>query len=127
MKKPINPKERNLLKGAIRRVFSRSELRRQALDKAVVKEYSDPNRKRVTRWGKCAICSKLEPAYLLEVDHLIPVVPENSSLEQMTWDELVNRVWCDEDKLQAVCKTCHKAKSKEENANRRRLKKETKK
>jgi 5-methylcytosine-specific restriction endonuclease McrA len=127
MKKPANPKERNLIKGAIRRVFSRSELRRKALDKAVVKDYSDPSRKRVTRWGKCSICNKLEPAYLLEIDHLEPVIPENSSLEQITWDELVNRVWCDEDKLQAVCKPCHKAKSKLENKERRRIKKEGKK
>lgn len=127
MKKPNNPKERNLIKGAIRRVFSRSELRRKALDKAVVKDYSDPSRKRVTRWGRCAVCNKLEPAYLLEVDHLEPVVPQDSSLEQMTWDALVDRLWCDEDKLQAVCKPCHKLKSKKENKERRISKKEPKK
>ena len=126
MKNPKNPKERNLLKGAIRRVFSRSELRKQILDKALVKDYHDPSRKRVTRWGKCAECGKLEPAYLLEVDHIIPVVPEDSSLEQMTWDELVDRVWCDERNLGPVCKPCHKLKSKEETKLRKKNKKEKK-
>lgn len=127
MKKPNNPKERNLIKGALRRVFSRSELRRKALDKAIVKDYHDPSRKRVTRWGKCAICNKLEPAYLLEVDHLVPVVPIDSSLEQMNWDELVDRLWCDENQLQTCCKSCHKQKTSLETKERRRLKKETKK
>jgi 5-methylcytosine-specific restriction endonuclease McrA len=126
MKNPKNPKERNLIKGAIRRVFSRSELRRQILDKAIVKDYYDPSRKRVTRWGKCSECNKLEPAYLLEVDHIEPVVPEDSSLEQMTWDELVDRVWCDERNLRPVCKPCHKLKSKEETKIRRKNKKEKK-
>lgn len=127
MKKPSNPKERGLIKGAIRRVFSRSELRRQALDKALVKDYSDPSRKRVTRWGRCAECEKLEPLYKMQIDHIEPVIPQDSSLDQMTWDTLVDRIWCDERNLQALCETCHKAKSKEENAERRRIKKETKK
>jgi 5-methylcytosine-specific restriction endonuclease McrA len=119
----ITKKERALLKGAIRRVFSRSELRRKALDRALVKDYHDPSRKRVTRWGKCSICSKLEPAYLLEVDHLEPVQPLGVTLEEMAWDTVIDNVWCDENKLQAVCKPCHKAKSKQENKERRRIKK----
>lgn len=116
----ITKKERGLLKGAIRRVFSRSELRRQALDKALVKDYHDPSRKRVTRWGRCGDCKKLEPLYLLEIDHQSPVVPVDSSLEQMTWDELVDRVWCHEGNLLAVCKPCHKAKSKLETKERKK-------
>lgn len=123
MKKPDNPKERNLIKGAIRRVFSRSELRRRALDKALVKDYHDPNRKRVTRWGRCATCNKLEPLYLLEIDHKEPLVPVDSSLEEMTWDEVIDRQWCDERLLQAVCKPCHHEKSKAENKERRANKK----
>lgn len=124
MKNPKNPKERGLIKGALRRVFSRSELRRRALDKAQVKDYSDPSRKRVTRWGRCSTCNKLEPSYLLQVDHVEPVIAINESLDDLTWDQLVDRLWCDEKNLKAVCKPCHKAKSKIEAAERRRIKKE---
>lgn len=123
MKKPNNPKERNLIKGAIRRVFSRSDLRRKALQ-ASVTDHIDPSRKRVTRWSKCTKCGKLEPSYLMEIDHIDPVVPEGKSLEDMTWDELVDRVWCDERLLQAICKPCHKDKTKAEGVQRRKLKKE---
>lgn len=126
MKKPNNPKERGLLKGAIRRVFSRSELRRKILDKALVKDYHDPSRRRVTRWGKCAECGKLEPAYLLEVDHVDPIIPLNKTLEEMDWDTIIDQVWCDERNLRAVCKPCHKTKTKAENKERRELKKKVK-
>lgn len=124
LKKPSNPKERNLLKGAIRRVFSRSDLRRKIIDASLQKEYSDPSRKRVTRWGKCSNCKKLEPAYLLQVDHKDPIVPIGMTLEDMAWDQVIDNVWCDESKLQAICKECHKSKTKSEQAERRRLKKE---
>lgn len=123
MKNPKNPKERNLLKGAIRRVFSRSELRRKAL-MASQTDHIDPSRKRVTRWSKCAKCNKLEPSYLCEIDHMDPVIPIGLGIEDMSWDQIIDRVWCDERNLQALCKDCHKAKSKEEAGERRKNKKQ---
>ena len=122
MKKPNNPKERNLIKGAIRRVFSRSELRRRALDAAQIKDYHDPSRKRVTRWGKCSMCQALTPLYLLEIDHTDPIIPTDSSLEEMSWDQVIDRVWCDERNLRAMCKSCHAQKSTLENKERRKNK-----
>jgi len=122
MRNPNNPKERNLLKGAIRRIFSRSELRRRALDASVVKDYGDPNRKRVTRWSKCPDCAKMTPSYLMEVDHIEPIIPPGMTLEDMSWDQVIDGVWCDERNLRAVCKECHKLKTKLENKERRKLK-----
>lgn len=121
MRNPSNPKERNLLKGAIRRIFSRSELRRRALDASVVKDYGDPSRKRVTRWSKCPDCDKMVPSYLMEVDHVEPIIPTGMTLEDMSWDQVIDGVWCDERNLRAVCKDCHKTKTKAENKERRKL------
>lgn len=115
----MTKKERGLLKGAIRRTFSRSELRQRILEKALVKDYHDPSRKRVTRWGRCADCKKLEPAYLLQVDHMSPVVPIDKTLEDMSWDEVIDNQWCNENLLQALCKPCHEVKTKAENKLRR--------
>lgn len=120
----ITNKERNLIKGSIRRVFSRSELRKKVLEKSIVKEYGDPNRKRVTRWSKCDSCGKMEATYLMQLDHHTPVVPIDSSFDEMTLDELVDNQWCNEDNLKPLCKTCHEVKTKAENKERRRLKKE---
>lgn len=124
LKKPANAKERNLIKGAIRRVFSRSELRQQALDAALVKDYHDPNRKRVSRWGRCASCKTLTPLYLLEIDHMDPIIPVGETLEEQSWDKVIDSIWCDERRLQALCDSCHNTKTKTENTERRRLKKE---
>lgn len=118
----LTNKERGLLKGAIRRVFSRSDLRRQAIE-AVTIEHSDPKRPRVKKWGHCSTCGEVVPRYLLEVDHLEPVVPLDKTLESMSWDNLVERLWCDVKGLAAVCKLCHSSKTKAENAIRRSNKK----
>ncbi len=126
MKKPNNKKEQGLIKGALRRVFSRSELRKKILDKALVKDYSDPSRKRVTRWGRCAECKKLEPLYKMQIDHMEPLIPLGESLEDQSWDKVIDRLWCDERNLQALCKPCHDVKSQLEMKERRRLKKEKK-
>ena len=123
MKKPSNPKERNLLKGAIRRVFSRSDLRVAALLATRI-EHFDENRPRVTKWSWCMDCGVLEPTYAMQVDHLEPLIPLNTALEDMSWDEVVNRAWCELDNLRPLCKPCHKEKTKAENKERRRLKKE---
>lgn len=123
MKKPANAKERGLVKGALRRVFSRSELRKQALASNDV-THSDPTRPRVTKWSYCSTCGTIEPRYLMQIDHEQPLVPIDKSLEDMSWDEVVERTWCDLDNLKPVCKPCHKEKTKVENKERRRLKKE---
>ena len=76
----VTKKERGLLKGAMRRVFSRSELRQQALAKHDIK-HTDENRPRVTKWSFCGECGVIEPRYLMQVDHLLPVIALNETLE----------------------------------------------
>lgn len=117
----MTAKERGLLKGAIRRVFSRSDLRRSALAAAQI-VHSDPSRPRVKKWGRCPDCLQPTPLYLMEVDHLLPIVPIGSALETMDADELINRVWCATEQLLAKCKPCHKVKTQAENKARRAAK-----
>ncbi len=123
MQNPPNKKEKQLVKGAIRRVFSRSELRKLVMEQSKI-TYTDPNRPRVKKWSKCPECKQLTPTYLMEVDHILPVVGLSEKLEDLSWDTLIDRVWCSIDNLKAICKVCHKIKSKAEQKERRRLKKE---
>jgi 5-methylcytosine-specific restriction endonuclease McrA len=109
----ISKKERNLLKGAMRRVFSRSDLRKAALEASII-QHSDPARPRVTKWSRCSLCSKPEPTYLMEIDHVVPIIPVDSSLDEMTLDEVANRIWCEVVNLMPVCKPCHKIKTSKE-------------
>jgi 5-methylcytosine-specific restriction endonuclease McrA len=118
----MTPKEKNLLKGAFRRVFARSELRAKALNKTRI-EHSDINRPRVTKWSYCESCGIVFPTYQATVDHIEPVVPLDSSFEQMDLNSLGVAMWCDESNLQVLDDSCHKIKSKLENKQRREHKK----
>lgn len=122
----ITPKEKGLLKGAIRRVFSRSDLRRSIIDASIVKDYTDIKRKRVKTWCRCNECKELIPKSYMEVDHIIPVVPLNKAFADMSLDVFVDGVWCEGKLLQAICENCHDVKTKAEGKERRRLKKEAK-
>lgn len=110
------------MKGSMRRVFARSELRKAALDRNAI-EHSDPKRPRVTKWVWCDCCGEVFPRYLAQVDHREPLVPLDKTLEDMTWDEVVDRLWCSIDNLSILSLQHHKIKSKLERVERKRLRK----
>ena len=60
----------------------------------------------------------------MQVDHIDPVIPEKWGRKTKwlgyNWNELLPRLFCDKENLQAVSKEAHKAKTKEENARRKR-------
>ena len=122
----MSKKELGLLKGAIRRVFSRSDLRRSVIAKARIEGHQDSSRPRVKKWATCHECKQPTPEYLMQVDHVDPIIPIDSSLDEMKIDDLVNNVWCDANKLDALCKPCNSIKTKAENKLRRENKKRKK-
>lgn len=122
----ITKRERGLIKGGIRRAFSRSELREKAVAASRVDHY-DPERPRVKKWSRCALCKELTPTYKGDLDHKDPIVPVTSSFEEMSLDEVVDRTWCQENRLQFLCEICHDKKTQEENKERREIKKGKKK
>ncbi len=109
----ITKKEHGLLKGAIRRVFSRSELRQRAVNKTRI-EHIDLKRPRVKKWSLCPICLKPTPTYKIQVDHVFPIIPYDTTFAEMSLDVVVDRVWCIEDNLQGICIECHLQKTKNE-------------
>lgn len=48
------------------------------------------------------------------VDHILPVV--DPAIGFSTWDEYIERMFCEKNNLQLLCKVCHDEKSKEERA-----------
>jgi 5-methylcytosine-specific restriction endonuclease McrA len=122
----VTAKERNLIKGAIRRVFSRSDLRRSVIDASVIVGHVDNSRPRVKTWCRCSGCKTPTPKSYMEVDHIDPVVPVNKNLTSMTFDDIVNRIWCEFTNLQAICPECHTTKTKTENKLRREARKKEK-
>jgi 5-methylcytosine-specific restriction endonuclease McrA len=123
----ITKKELSLIKGNLRRTFGRSELRQRLIQNAIVKGYHDPKRKAVKFWVRCETCGGMEAKSNVQVDHKIPVIPVDRTFEEMSVDEVIDRIWCDEKNLAIICAKCHDKKTSEENAERRRIKKEKKK
>jgi len=123
MKNPrITAKERGLIKGALRRAFSRSELRNKVADSTRI-NHSDPERPRVKKFSWCQECGQIVPSYTTSVDHILPVIELHRSMEDMSADELIDRIWCEEENLQVLCEDDHNIKTKLENLQRREFKK----
>ncbi len=116
------------ISNAIRKVWHRHPAREQALAAVFisVQEYKKDGspRKNPTQFWLCQICNQRckknkSPNYpQIHVDHIEPVVPIEGSI---SWYTYIQRLFFSgENNLQAICSTCHKAKTKEENAQRRR-------
>ena len=129
--KKVKPKVRKerpypdkpLIKGALRRLMARSPAVKRVLQKAVHPTKKGP------RGGKQFICAKCKETYGqkdINVDHKRPVIPVSKTLEDMDYNEIVQRIFCKESNLQVLCRDCHKEKTKDER-NRRKRKKDTQK
>ncbi len=111
MKNPrVTQKEKGLIKGALRRVFSRSDLRKAVLQ-ASIAMYSDALRARVKKWSRCNSCKELHPTYLCEVDHISPVIKFDEKSIELDANTLIDRIWCEEHNLQVLCESCHDEKT----------------
>jgi 5-methylcytosine-specific restriction endonuclease McrA len=70
---------------------------------------------------QCSSCSKVVSNREIKIDHIEPVIPVTGFT---TWDDFINRLFCEESGLQAICEPCHAEKTSKENEIRKRLKKE---
>jgi len=61
---------------------------------------------------KCAMCSEEYVVADVQVDHINPVVDPAKGF--INWDIYIDRIFCEVDKLQVLCRSCHKEKTAEE-------------
>jgi 5-methylcytosine-specific restriction endonuclease McrA len=74
------------------------------------------------KWSFCNECGLIVPTWTTSVDHLSPVIELDRSMEDMSMDELINNVWCEESNLQVLCEPCHFLKTSLENKIRKQFK-----
>jgi hypothetical protein len=58
---------------------------------------------------KCACCGDIVGPKDYVLDHIEPIVPVETGFT--TWDDYINRMFCDESGFQLICKVCHDSKS----------------
>lgn len=68
---------------------------------------------RLAKHYKCAHCKGEFPGSEIDIDHTIPVVDPATGFT--TWDSFINRLFCPKENFAALCKPCHKIKTKMEN------------
>ena len=100
--------------------FIRSALR-NAYSRYPPKFQAKVNSRRKTKTGKrfeyqCAKCKKWYPNSQTEVDH---IEPAGSLRSYEDLPAFVEKLFCEPDGLQVMCKTCHQRKTNEENATRK--------
>lgn len=120
--------ENSVIRGAIRRVFSRSPLV-QEVRRKVRQERTQYNRngkpsKKKAVFYQCAICGCWHRAKNSSVDHKIPVV--DPIIGFVDWNTFVSRLFCGIEGLQVLCDKCHDKKTAEERKIRNMVKKQQK-
>ncbi len=71
---------------------------------------------RLAKHYRCRNCTGEFPAKDVEVNHIVAVVP----IEGFTsWDDVIERLFCEIEGLEVLCKPCHKSITKQENLERK--------
>lgn len=52
----------------------------------------------------------------MQVDHIKPVVSPTKGFQ--SWDDFIDKLYCEKDNLQVLCKSCHKEKTLKEKKKR---------
>lgn len=131
MKKPwTEARLRSFVMSGLRRMTSRWGPKYSTLNKAYVEDQINPKTNRKRKMYRCAITQDLFPAKEMQIDHIDPVIPDKWSRKTKwlgyNWNELLPRLFCNENNLQAVSKEAHKLKTKQENYDRRTITRRTK-
>ena len=73
---------------------------------------------RLAEHYRCAECLEPFVARDVQVDHINPVVDPAKGFED--WPTYMERLYCEADNLQVLCKPCHKDKTNEERKERKK-------
>jgi 5-methylcytosine-specific restriction endonuclease McrA len=113
-KPPFN--QNAAIRGAIRRIFSRSPIVREVLmagRRQVPKFNKDGSRAKVDSVQyQCQSCNQWVGSTLVSVDHIVPVISTADGF--VDWNEFVNRLFCKKENLQRICDPCHDKKTHSE-------------
>lgn len=120
--RPSGPKTRcgGLWTEAKFKSFIKNNLRRASIKWAPIQNI--PKKARTGRGlYRCAGCNEEVPATIkvdrkrvkfIFVDHINPIVDPN--VGWTNWDDVIDKMFCEEDNLQLLCGDCHSTKTAEE-------------
>lgn len=109
---------RSFVTSALRAASRRWPPKFKALKEAFVGRKTNKKTGKLAMHYKCAKCKKHFVAADVQVDHILPVVSPTEGF--VSWDLFIDRIFCEIENLQVLCKPCHKVKTEEEKAERKK-------
>lgn len=109
----------SFIKSALRTASVRWEPRYTTLNDAFVGKQINKSTGRLAKHFECSRCQGHFPQKEVEVNHKIPVVPVEGF---DSWDAVIERMFCEKNELEVLCKPCHKIVTAEENVLRKKNK-----
>lgn len=105
----------SFIKSALRSASQRWPPKYQCLNEAYVGQRLNTKTGRMAKHFKCNSCSGEFPQKEVEVNHKTPVIPLSGF---DSWDGVVERMFCEKEHLEVLCKPCHKEQTHKENKGR---------
>lgn len=93
----------------------------QCLNAAKTEKKINEKTGRLAQHYRCAGCNGEFTSTNIAVDHIAPVVDPKVGF--VDWNTFIDRLFCTEDNLQALCTECHSTKTKKERAKPQKAKK----
>jgi 5-methylcytosine-specific restriction endonuclease McrA len=109
---------RSFVTSALRAASRRWPVKYKALKAAFAGRQVNAKTGKLAMHYKCAKCKKLFVAADVQVDHVQPVVDPKKGF--VGWDVYIDRMFCEIENLQVMCKPCHKIKTDQEKLERRK-------
>lgn len=105
---------RTFVTSALRAGARRWPPKYSTLNAAKTEKKINPKTGRIAQHFKCEMCQQEFTQKEMEVDHIRPVIDPVEGFK--SWDSFIDRLFCEANNLQAICKGCHKEKTKQEKA-----------
>lgn len=102
----------SFIKSSLRTASVRWAPRYTTLNDAFVGVKVNVKTGRMAKHFECVMCCEHFPQKDVEVNHKIPVVPVEGF---DSWDQVIERLFCEKDGLEVLCKPCHRVVTAEEN------------
>ena len=109
---------KSFVTSALRAASRRWPPKYKALKEAFVGRQVNAKTGKLAMHYKCAECKKLYVATDVQVDHIKPVVDPKKGF--VSWDSFIDRIFCEIENLQVMCKPCHKIKTDQEKLERKK-------
>lgn len=104
------------VKGGLRSISQRWPPKYRVLSAAFTGSKINPASGRLAKHYRCNMCRADFPLKQVQVNHILPVIPVTGFV---SWDDLISRLFCEEDGLEVLCVPCHKIITKHENEERK--------